>query len=728
MSGADPDRFVELQEHPPPHVSKCMQVYRQQLVQTLRFITRLIYYFKITPNDRRCCQEISRDLQWISLELIHNQQVRNVWGPELYEFCTNIPPTIEKINTKIVEYCLDSAFEFVPRDPPRNYQEELLKALKITQNDIERLYNDYLEHCFPSFYQTFESFRCYMTKHGFEIKQASFQKLFKAFNYNRNGYLSFHELLLGLACMEPNIPHGECRVMFVFRYYDSHQEGFLTLENFELLLKDLYGKEFGKEIGKKAVNIMKMIGTTIWKGKPAVTYRSFLAAIGSHKFRGTSVLCRASKPIFTQLHRMLVAKTMAMRGKVNLSSIIQNRTDVNEVCPTCLTKRYIVASHLVRFGCDGRIRYKTLDQVIKQTANKAKGRRPNIQQYSIDVVFNYQSAANILIKLIRDYSKNKGTAKKPNALMENNKDYFWALLLSLYNELDALLELEDKCQKLYSPIFIIGDIHGNLEDLMSMETCLWKQLPVVTGNFCFLGDYVDRGVWSLECCLYLVAFKILCPSQVTLLRGNHEDRTLQTCYTYKTECVLKYGEVFGCKIWELTNKMFDKLPVCAVIDDAVFAAHGGIPHATLELDKIAQIKREIRDPEKESDASWEILWSDPVHPQQFVEATLMQPPAPSFREGYLFNAVRGTAFLFNEVAVDNFLKTNGLTHVIRAHEVPANNFQFHFDTKCCTIFSCSHYCGNDNECVLILCDNERIRIIELDTTNNAPATHTENDD
>ena len=74
----------------------------------------------------------------------------------------------------------------------------------------------------------------------------------------------------------------------------------------------------------------------------------------------------------------------------------------------------------------------------------------------------------------------------------------------------------------YSPCYIIGDIHGNIEDLLSMSKTLWPTMPCVGSSFLFLGDYVDRGQWGLECALYLVAFKVLCPNKVTMLRGNHE--------------------------------------------------------------------------------------------------------------------------------------------------------------------------------------------------------------
>lgn len=86
---------------------------------------------------------------------------------------------------------------------------------------------------------------------------------------------------------------------------------------------------------------------------------------------------------------------------------------------------------------------------------------------------------------------------------------------------------------------------------------------------------MDRGCFSVEVLLVLYAFLLNQPSQVFLLRGNHECRGMTSHMNFRAECLAKYDQ----QIYSLFMDSFDLLPLACVVNAKYFAVHGGIsPH------------------------------------------------------------------------------------------------------------------------------------------------------
>jgi serine/threonine-protein phosphatase 5 len=77
---------------------------------------------------------------------------------------------------------------------------------------------------------------------------------------------------------------------------------------------------------------------------------------------------------------------------------------------------------------------------------------------------------------------------------------------------------------------ICGDIHGQYFDLLNIFKL--NNYPSKENPYLFNGDFVDRGSFSVECIIALLAWKILNPDYFHLSRGNHESKNLNKIYGY----------------------------------------------------------------------------------------------------------------------------------------------------------------------------------------------------
>ena len=77
----------------------------------------------------------------------------------------------------------------------------------------------------------------------------------------------------------------------------------------------------------------------------------------------------------------------------------------------------------------------------------------------------------------------------------------------IFSSLQAkeILSKESNVQEVKCPVTVCGDVHGQFHDLMELFKIGGRSPDT---NYLFMGDYVDRGYYSVETVSLLVALKV----------------------------------------------------------------------------------------------------------------------------------------------------------------------------------------------------------------------------
>lgn len=217
---------------------------------------------------------------------------------------------------------------------------------------------------------------------------------------------------------------------------------------------------------------------------------------------------------------------------------------------------------------------------------------------------------------------------------------------------------------------IIGDLHGDLESLINIfkhSSFLQKMSRNTDAILIFLGDYGDRGKYSVEVYYTILKLKLHYLSQVVLMRGNHEGPAdlMASPHDLPWEFQTKFGEKWReaySKICSLWTCLYNAV----LVEKQCLMVHGGLPPNLKNMEELAY----AHETHPKQNFLEDLLWSDP---NEIVKDSCASP--------------RGAGKLFGENVTKEVLGRLDVKFLIRGHEPCQEGFKIDHSGKILTLFS-----------------------------------------
>ena len=395
---------------------------------------------------------------------------------------------------------------------------------------------------------------------------------------------------------------------------------------------------------------------------------------------------------------------------------IINKTKIeksNTVSVTDSEKTHYKLSHEVVIGSDG---------IITNTNNSNKNKESQQEELSL--------FRKISLSKLTDENKRVGEINVKNSLITKQNVYniilidkFIDTLLrpldwfdhkkmdELHNklpftkeEIELLIEevipiisKENSLIKIRSPCKIFGNIYGVYNDLMRFfesygnPSDSMQNGDINVMQYIFLGDFCDRGFYSLEVVLLLFALKVKYPNFIYLIRGHHEDINVNETYGLGQECKERLNDEITSKnsIFNLINKVFDCLPFGVVVDGTTLLVHGGVGSSIQSLEDINNIQRPAS------------VFQEANTLEQLHIIDLLYSEYDERESYYSINDERdkmkkGFIVKYGKKRLDEFLNNNNINLLITAHQFVKEGFCTFNNDKLLVLFSATNYMDKYN--------------------------------
>jgi diadenosine tetraphosphatase ApaH/serine/threonine PP2A family protein phosphatase/Ca2+-binding EF-hand superfamily protein len=519
--------------------------------------------------------------------------------------------------------------------------------------------------------------------------------VFQLLDRDQDGTISVNEFVAGLLAFAPSTPHeisnasGQLRLQLIFLLYDSDRDGLLNNQELSVLLEHLRVL-----IKHKLPSDDTDLLISMYSGR--FGFAAFYECVACSMLSGTSLLLRLPIDVTDSSPRRPPSPLVQALPRANTAPV----EAVNSAPKAETPRRSFRASEIdPRRG----VGFVASDQQDEREFGKLK------EKLQVEAGPSADPRLAVPLRIIR-YLMEATSGPKVDwdtlKLVETEAE-----MIFLCEEVQEILKTEDSVVDVKLPCRIYGDVHGNLPDLtMMFNSFSWpdrRKGDILSMNYVFLGDWVDRGRFSVEVVVVLFCLKILYPRKVHLVRGNHEDRVMNAVFGFRDNCVAVFSEEGGDRVWSKINEVFDHLPLAAVVEKEVLLIHGGIGENISSVDELRNIRKPIYVPSEVENSKLnkldkiilDALWSDPTDNDHVLGVHLSPRGEGACRYG--------------PDRVEEFCLKNSLKMIIRAHECVQRGYEYFAKGRLITVFSSTSYCNQyDNDAAMIVLVRNEDGVIE----------------
>ncbi|OII71737.1 calcineurin like phosphatase [Cryptosporidium ubiquitum] len=582
---------------------------------------------------------------------------------------------------------------------------------------------------------------------------------------NQDGLVSEVEFTSGMLSLSPlakNDPKtsiGQLRLQFIFLYYDTDRNGLLNLNELKRMIihissiRSLARKTMSMSESKAREYAIHLIAH--YDG--VFGFNAFYNSVKNNILKGTGWLLRTHLDLVDFINGNINGeydsfndhnKYHSFTSDFSLKNCLQNT-----LSPNLNKQLYSKESGGIKLVSKFLGQTNT-NSGLSQVLFNADKNQKEIKLNSMGILdlfpYNFQNQAlHSLEQRVIEYYMNILTNFENNSDIEEkmyiNNVLSYSEIMDLCDRLVQIIRNENSLVRIKAnnSVRIFGGIHGQLIDLLYFfEHFSWPHFhrgDILSMKYVFLGDYVDGGKFSLEVISILFSLKIMFPDKIFLLRGNHEDSSINSTFGFHLECKQKFG-VNGEAVWERINDAFEFLSISALIDHQVLCLHSGIGKSIKNIEHISDVPKPIHVKSEEllnknnycnrlsvSDRRvFDCLWSGIIEKSNFDDSHnhLNEADVRNTRDADIFEQ---NTCCFDSYDIEDFMNKNSIKLIIRTNDYCKGGYGYNANGRVVSLTSATNFCNNscNDAAVLVITrgvDNELIQynqIIKYESIDNS---------